>query len=101
MKQSQDQVKKAILVIGKYLNGEMGEKCYKGIMDSPNGHLPEMVKIVVYDLFTNKIEQYYVKEDEVFEAITLVREYAIELQKQGFVKFDEPFDSDEYIKIKQ
>ena len=96
MKNSKQELKDAIMTIGKHISEDSG-KSYVTLMESSDISLPRMVEFVSHDLFVNHIEQYFVKDQDVFDAISMVRKYCIELKKNGSVEFNEEFDSDKYM----
>jgi hypothetical protein len=49
--------------------------------------LPELTKLVIYELFLNNIQQYELENQLAYEAIETVKQYIHELKTLGFVQF--------------
>ena len=84
MKNSQDQVIKAIMLIGKMLDIEKEVKLLL-----INIGLHSTMKEVIYRLFINDYNNYFEQNDAVFEAYELIRRYCKEITENGEVKFNE------------
>lgn len=80
-------VENAILIIAHRLNESKGKEIYSYLINS--SVLPKVVELIAYDLFTNNYQQHFETNNNVSEAINLVRNYALELQVKGFVEFKE------------
>ena len=89
MKATQEQVKQAILYIAKLFNKEEN---YKVIMETNPG-LPKVVEMISYEMFLNKFDPFYCRNDEyeqhkiIHEQYKIIHEYATELREKGFVEF--------------
>lgn len=84
MKASKDQVKEAILFFAR-LYGQEG--AYHAMMNESQA-LPEHAHRIVYEMFLRKFNSYY-STDEQYEQYKLLYEYADELNKLGYVKFED------------
>ena len=49
----------------------------------------ETVKNLSYQMFIINYNQYFEKDDNVFQAVNLLREYCIEMKEYGEVKFND------------
>lgn len=85
MKAKKQDAINSILFFAKKYNAENN---YKAIMDAYGIILPELIKMISYDLFLNKFNS-YACTDEEYEHYKLIHKYATELQKDGFVEFEE------------
>jgi hypothetical protein len=89
MKATQEQVRQAILFIAKMYGKEDN---YKVIMETNPG-LPKVVEMISYEMFLNKFDPFYCRNDEyeqhkiIHEQYKIIHEYATELNKNGFVEF--------------
>jgi hypothetical protein len=86
MRQSKKELERAIVVVGNSL----------GIKEATevlliNVGVYSTVKELVYKLFVENRQQYFETDDDVFESITLIREYCQEMGKNGKVYFDVPY----------
>ena len=90
MKATQEQVRQAILYIAKLFNKEDN---YRAIMELYPG-LPKVVEMISYEMFLNKFDPFYCRNDEyeqhriIHEHYKIIHEYATELQEKGFVEFN-------------
>jgi hypothetical protein len=84
MRGSKKDLERAILEIAKAIDPKMGEKCYTEILRITT--LPEVVKLIVYDMFVNNFSN----SDHAKQIVSL-KEYARELSNDGFVKFEENY----------
>ncbi len=80
---NKQKVKDAILILAKSIGKE---NPYSSLINTVGYTLPELVKNLVYDLFTNKFD-YRSCKDNVYKAYLLVLEYSTELNEKGFVDF--------------
>lgn len=95
MKQSEEDVISALkLIATESIN--LNEEAFYHMFN--HAGIVGAVKDIVYLMFVNKVDMYSEKDDDVFAAISLVREFCQELDKYGEVRYDVKFDSDEYIK---
>lgn len=62
------------------------EETFLGLMLYSN-RLPEIVKTISYELFLKHYNDYFERDNQIFEAYQLMLEYAKELQKNWAVKF--------------
>lgn len=83
MKSSKKDVENAILVFAKICKKE---DSYKAIIES-DAVLPKIVELIVYDMFLEKINPYFI-DNEQYEQYKLLLEYALELKTNGWVTFD-------------
>ena len=83
MKESKKELEKAIITVGKSL--EM-EKSIELLL--VNIGVYSTIKELTYQMFVQNKQQYFEKDDDVFEAISLIREYSKEMSKNGEVNFD-------------
>jgi len=80
MRASKKQVEDAIL----FLANKFGqEEAYKIFVESNSG-LPEIIKLLVYEMFLKKFNPYF-STDEAFENYNIILNYATELKENGFV----------------
>lgn len=86
MKESKKELEKAIIIVGKSLGMERATELLL-----VNVGLHSTVKELTYKMFVNNKQQYFEKDDDVFEAISLIREYCQEMSKNGEVNFDVPY----------
>jgi hypothetical protein len=96
MKESQKQVRDAVLIMGKALDIE---KITELLLS--NVGMQTTIKELMYKAFLKNWHDYFEKDDKVFYATQLVREYCNEYEREGEVKFDVPFDNDLYIKTQK
>lgn len=87
MTYTKKQLKDAILLIGERLNPESGKIVFLNLIRQNS--IPELLKIIAYEVFLKDYNPYFEKEDEVFEAYKLLQSCSIELQKKGFIEFSE------------
>lgn len=86
MKESKKQLEKAIVTVGESLN--MKEATELLLV---NVGVYSTVKELTYKMFVENRQQYFEKNDNVFEAISLIRTYCQEMSKNGEVNFDVPY----------
>lgn len=86
MKESKKELENAIITVGKSLG--MGRATELLLT---NVGLHSTVKELAYKMFVENKQQYFEKNDDVFEAISLIREYCQEMSKNGEVNFDVPY----------
>jgi len=83
MKESKEQVEQAIIIIGESLGiGESTELllCNIGIHST--------IKELTYKMFVMDRQQYFETDNTVFEAISLIRRYCLEMATNGAVNFE-------------
>ena len=83
MKESKKQVEEAIIIVGESLG--MGEStevllCNIGIHST--------IKELTYKRFVMNKQQYFETDNTVFEAISLIRRYCLEMATNGAVTFE-------------
>jgi len=86
MRQSKKELERAIIIVGDSL----------GIKEATEFLLVSVgvystIKELVYKLFVEGRQQYFETDDDVFESISLIREYCQEMGKKGKVEFDVPY----------
>jgi len=86
MRQSKKELARAIIIVGDSL----------GIKEATEFLLVSVgvystIKELVYKLFVEGRQQYFETDDDVFESISLIREYCQEMGKRGKVEFDVPY----------
>ncbi len=86
MKESKKELEKAIIEVGKSLN--MGKSTELLLI---NVGVHSTVKELTYQMFVQNKQQYFEKDNNVFEAISLIRKYCQEMSKNGEVNFDVPY----------
>ncbi len=86
MKESKTELIKAIIIVGKSL--EIKEATEFLI---PNMGIYATIKELIYKMFTENRQQYFEQNDTIFEAISLMRKYCVEMSKHGEVNFDVPY----------
>ena len=86
MKESKKELEKAIIVVGKSLGMESPTEL---LLKNVGAH--STVKELTYQMFVQNKQQYFEKDDVVFEAISLIRKYCEEMSKNGEVNFDVPY----------
>lgn len=83
MKESKKQLERAILIVGESLN--MKETAELLLI---NVGVYSTIKELTYKMFVENRQQYFEKDDNVFESISLIRKYCREMSKNGEVNFD-------------
>lgn len=84
MKESQEQLRTAMVIVGESLGiKEVTELLLKNI------GVHSTIKELTYKMFVENKQQYFEKDDRVFDAISLIRIYCKEMSKTGGVVFDE------------
>lgn len=83
MKCTQKEIENAIIIIAESL----------GLKENINYLLKNegihtTIRELIYIMFVQHKEQYFEKDDDVFNSITLIREYCKELKENGFVSFE-------------
>jgi hypothetical protein len=86
MKESKKQLETAIVIVGESL--KMKEATELLLI---NVGVYSTVKELTYKMFVENRQQYFEKDDNVFEAISLIRTYCQEMSKNGEVNFDVPY----------
>lgn len=86
MRQSIKELENAIVVVGTSLN--MGEATKLLLVKA--GHY-STIRELLFKLFTENRQDYFEKDDNVYQAIQLIRTYCQEMSKNGEVKFDVPY----------
>lgn len=86
MKQSKEQLKKALVTIGTSLDMK---KATEYMIDDLGIH--SVARELVIKMFVESKYEYFEKDDNVFEAIQILRKYLQELTKNGEVIFNEPY----------
>jgi len=84
MKESKKVFEKALVVIGESLG--MGEAT---VLLLKNVGVHSTVRELTYKMFTENKQQYFEQDDAVFEAISLMRKYCVEMSLKGEVNFDD------------
>jgi hypothetical protein len=90
MKATQEQVRESILFFSKMYGKEDN---YRAIMETNPG-LPKLVEMISYEMFLNKFDPFYCRNDEyeqhkiIHEQYKIIHEYATELRQKGFVEFN-------------
>ena len=84
MKYTQNQVKDSIMFFAEQFGLS---KSYKALIDSGLG-LPELVKMMVYEMFLQKFSSYG-SDDISYENYKIIHRYASELKQNGFVNFED------------
>lgn len=79
---SKKELEKAIIIVGKSLGMERATELLL-----VNVGLHSTVKELIYKMFVENKQHYFEKDDDVFQAISLIREYCQEMSKNGEVKF--------------
>ena len=86
MKESKKELEKAIVIVGESLN--MG-KATELLLANVGVH--STIRELTFKMFTENKQQYFEKDDNVFNATTLIREYCKEMSINGEVNFDVPY----------
>lgn len=86
MKESKKQLEKAIVIVGESLN--MKEATELLLI---NVGVHSTIKELTYKMFVENRQQYFEKDNNVYEAISLIRNYCQEMAKNGEVNFDVPY----------
>lgn len=99
MKASKEIVIEGIIFLAEMINPNHGGKVYRIL--SYTLVLPELSKMIVYDLFVNEIDVFNLSHNIQYntqsledkqkfsESVDLLLEYSQEISKVGFVTFDE------------
>ena len=82
MKQTIEDFKNDLTIISIHLNLESN---YKPLIKTIP--LPEMVKMLIYEMFIQGVCDYFATDDKVFRAIQNIKDYCKELKEDGFVAF--------------
>ena len=89
MSESKKEVLDSIVIIANHLN----LPSYSNLITSIGYTLPELVKMIVYDMFlkgfSNETAWRMSSNDELLKAFATVEYYARELQENGFVEFNQ------------
>jgi hypothetical protein len=83
MKESNEQLDKAVVIVAESLG--IGEAAKLLLI---NVGLHSTVKELTYQMFVQDKQQYFEKDDDVFEAISLIRKYCKEMSLNGEVNFN-------------
>jgi len=83
MKESKKELENAIIVIGESL----GMKTATELLLTNVG-VHSTIKELTYKMFVECKQQYFETDDNVFNAITMIRSYCKEMSKNGEVNFD-------------
>lgn len=86
MKESKKQLEKAIIIVGESLNMKEATEM---LLINVGAH--STIRELTYKMFTLNRQQYFEKDDAVYEAISLIRKYCEEMSKNGEVDFDVPY----------
>lgn len=86
MKESKKELEKAIVIVGESLN--MKEATELLLI---NAGVHSTIRELTFKMFTLNRQQYFEKDDKVFDSISLIRKYCEEMSKNGEVNFDVPF----------
>jgi hypothetical protein len=86
MKESKKELEKAIIILGESLNMKEATEI---LLINVGVH--STIKKLIYKMFTLNRQQYFEKDDKVFDSISLIRKYCEEMSKNGEVNFDVPF----------
>lgn len=86
MKESKKELEKAIGIVGESLNMKEATE-----MLLINVGVHSTIRELTYKMFTLNRQQYFEKDDKVFDSISLIRKYCEEMSKNGEVNFDVPF----------
>ena len=86
MKESQEQVRKSILIIGERLGMKESTE-----MLLHNVGIYSTIKELAYNMFLQNYQDYFEKDNNVFDSIQLIRKYCEEMSINGEVKFDIPY----------
>ena len=87
MKESQEELKNAIVTVGESLSMKRATELLL-----INVGVYSTVKELTYKMFVENKQQYFEKDDNVFEAISLIRKYCKEMGLNGEVIFDVPYN---------
>jgi hypothetical protein len=86
MKESKQELKQAILVVGESLNLlEATEALLK------SAGVYTTVRELIYRMFVADRQQYFETDDKVFAAVGLIRTYCKEMAATGEVNFEVPY----------
>lgn len=72
---------KSILILAKHVGNENG---FKHLISTSN--IPKTVELLVYQLFLIKFNSYN-SPPYLFNAYTIIHQYATEMNENGFVRF--------------
>ena len=84
MKNSKQDIENAILSIAKELFND--QIIYKTLINDHVESLPELIKIIIFDMFTNEFN-YSNCSITLFQNYKLILEYSKKLKINGYVKF--------------
>lgn len=82
MKQSKQELEQAIIKVGESLN--MKEAT---VLLLNNVGIHSTIRELTFKMFTLDKQPYFEQDDDIFNSITLIREYCIEMLKNGEVSF--------------
>ena len=87
MTESREEVIDSIVMIANHLN----LPSYNKFVTYVGWTLPELVKMIVYDMFLKKFsyDDASRQSHEVFKAFAIIECYARELENNGFVEFNQ------------
>ncbi len=88
MKESKKQLEEAVVIVGESLN--MKEATELLLI---NVGVYSTIKELTYQMFVEDRQQYFEEDDNIFGAMSLIREYCQEMSKNGQVNFDVKFMS--------
>lgn len=86
MKESKKELKNAIIIVGESLNMKEATEI---LLTNVGVH--STIRELTYKMFTLNRQQYFEKDDKVFDSISLIRKYCEEMSANGEVNFDVPF----------
>jgi len=88
MKQSKEELSKAIVLVGESLNMKKATELLL-----INVGVCSTIKELTYKMFVENKQQYFEEDDKVFESISLIRDYCKEMGENGEVNFETPYNA--------
>lgn len=85
MKESKKDIENAIVTVAKSL--EIDVEIINALLT--NVGIVSTIKELVYSAFVRNKQEYFLKDDETFEAYQLIRAFCNELSENGEVKFED------------
>ena len=83
MRNTQKDVENSILILAEKYGKRDSFECLIKTQS-----LPELIKIIVYEMFVNDFNSYFLTNEQDKDAYKLILQYSQELRKNGFVKFN-------------
>lgn len=84
MKATKKQLENAVLNIANFV--DKGSS-YEMLLKS-EASMPKIVQMIIYDMFLKQFNSYFVKDNELYKNYRTIYEYSVELEQNGFVKYE-------------